>query len=285
MDAKYLGATPFAWGQFKNEVLTVSNYGGVYAFDGATWKTLVEASDQVSYQVYSMLHFHDRVLLAQYPTGNLFEYQGGEVKHLKHWPPRLPGVSKSAREAQSMAIYRGDLFVGVWPWAELWRYDRDAERWHSMGRMFTHPKITEKQTHPYEDTANKLGLVTNHWGQRITAMIPDGDSLMMSTSSKVTDVWKDEYKFLTESQRREYGAVLRMKMPGNLAAQIDWKEGPTKLEFIIKSGVMSIQQDGEELETAVLDASFVKTLRQTKTIWGKGVFGDFTGKLTQQSTP
>lgn len=283
MDAKYVGATPFAWGQFKDEVLTVSNYGGVYRFDGSEWKTLVEASDQVSYQVYSMLHFHDRLLLAQYPTGNLFEYKGGEVKHLENWPPRLPGVSGSAREAQTMCIYRGDLFVGVWPWAELWRYDRDADKWHAMGRAFTHPEITDKRTHPYEDEANKLKLVTNHWGQRITSMIPQGELLLLSTSSKGTDVWKDEYAFLSDARRKEYGAVLRMKMPGNLATQIEWKDGPTKLEFIVDEGRMSITQDGRELRTTRFGAAAAKPLLDPKTTWGKGVFGDFAGKLTSAS--
>ena len=51
-------------------------------------------------KVYSMLNYHDRLLMAQYPTGELFEYRGKELKRLKGWPPKLPGVSSSAREAQ-----------------------------------------------------------------------------------------------------------------------------------------------------------------------------------------
>ncbi|MBP85949.1 MAG: hypothetical protein CMJ64_04400 [Planctomycetaceae bacterium] len=285
LDTKYIGETPFAWGQFKHEVLTVSNQGGVYTFDGSTWKTLLEADNTVSYQVYSMLNFHDRLLLAQYPTGNLFEYGGEKVTRIEGWPPRLPGVSKNAREAQTMSIYRGDLFVGVWPWAELWRYDRDAERWHSMGRMFTHPEITDKRTHPYEDEANEYGLVTNHWGQRITGMIPLGDSLMISTSSKGTYEWKDKYDFLTDPQRREYGAVVQMRMPGNLAAQIQWKDGPTKLEFVVKADRVSIRQDGKELAATMLSDVDVASFHDSKTTWREGVFGKFSGKLASQIAP
>jgi hypothetical protein len=220
LQAKYIGATPFAWGQFRGEVLTVSNFGGVYVFDGSAWKTLLEAKKGVSYQVYSMLNYHDRLLLSQYPTGELFEYRGKELKRLEGWPPRLPGVSSRAREAQTMAIYRGDLFVGVWPWAEVWRYNRDEDRWHSLGRMFTHPQVTDKNTHPYEAEADRFKLVTNHWGQRVTGMVPHGNGLVLSTSSKGTSPWFDKYDFLTEKQRREYGAVIRLTMPGNLSAQI-----------------------------------------------------------------
>ncbi len=284
LPTKYVGATPFAWGQFEDSVLTVSNYGGVYAFDGSDWKTLLEASDQVSYQVYSMLNYHDRLLLAQYPSGQLFEYRGQEIKLLKGWPPRLPGVSASAREAQTTAIFRGDLFVGVWPWAEVWRYNRDEERWHSMGRMFTHPEITDKQTHPYEAEANKYQLVTNHWGQRVTGMVPLGDSLMLSTSSKGTYRWFDKYDFLTDSQRREYGAVIRLSMPGNLAAQIKWKEQPTKLEFVIENHRLVINQDNQELASTEFTSKTASRIKNSTIHWGNGVFGKLNGKLLRQSS-
>ena len=56
METKYVGETPFSWGQFQKTALTVSNQGGVYAFDGPRWKTLLEADNTVSYQVYSMLN-------------------------------------------------------------------------------------------------------------------------------------------------------------------------------------------------------------------------------------
>lgn len=283
MQGKYVGETPFAWGQFQGSVLTVSNQGGVYAFDGMKWRTLLEANNQVSYQVYSMLNYHDRLLLAQYPTGQIFEYRGKDIKLLKGWPPRLPGVSPSAREAQTTAIYRGDLFVGVWPWAEVWRYNRDEEHWHSLGRMFTHPEITDKQVHPYEAEAEKHNLVTNHWGQRVTGMVPLADSLMLSTSSKGTYQWFDKYKFLTESQRREYGAVIRLTMRGNLAAQIKWKDKPTKLQFVIENDRLTIQQDGNELANSSFESKGSHLLRGYKVNWGNGVFGKLNGKIVSRS--
>jgi len=280
IETKYAGETPFAWGQFEDTVLTVSNQGGIYAFQDHAWKTLLEADNAVSYQVYSMLNNYDRLLLAQSPSGHLFEYTGDDVpKELDSWPPRLPGVSSSAREAQTLGIYRGDLFVGVWPWAELWRYDHGEAKWHSIGRMFTHPNITDKRVHPYEAAAEKYGLVTNHWGQRVTGMVPLGDAMLLSTSSKGTGRWEDQYDFLTEQQRREYGAVLRLKMPGNLSAPITWTGKPTKFEFIFTDRAMIMRQDGHQMAAAPFQPPKDAPWDRLDTTWGHGVFGRFSGEL------
>lgn len=279
LQAKYGGATPFAWGQHDGDVLTVSNYGGIYVFRDGSWQTLLEADDQVSYQVYSMLNYYDRLLLAQYPTGNLFAYTGDVPQLITGWPPRLAGVSPSAREAQTLAIYAGNLFVGVWPWAELWRYDDAMKKWHSLGRMFTHPQASEKTVHPYEAEAERNRLVTNHWGQRVTSMIPLGDSLYLSTSSKGTSPWLKEYTFLTESQRREYGAVLQLKIPGNVATEIEWTGRPMKLDFIVTGTRMLVRQDGRRLAAANYQPPPDLASRRWNTTWGQGVFGRFSGAI------
>ena len=281
MDTKYIGETPFSWGQFQDQVLTVSNQGGIYVFSDNSWETLLEPDHTVSYQVYSMLNYYDRLLLAQYPSGNLFEYDGIKLTHRPDWPPKLPGVSSSAREAQTLAIYRGDLFVGVWPWAELWRYDHNEQEWHSMGRMFTHPEITDKQVHPYEAPAEQLGLVVNHWGQRVTGLVPLGESLMISTSSKGTAEWRNTYRFLNEPQRQEYGSLLELRLPGNLAAQVKWTTEPTTLDFKVSSDQLTILQDGQEIATSQLPASMLESLQGVTTHWRRGIFGQLKGRLLE----
>ena len=282
LKTKYEQETPFAWAQWEDQVLTVSNQGGIYVFEEGTWRTTLEADNTVSYQVYSGLHWHDRLLLAQYPTGNVFEYRGETALRLEDWPPRMPGVSGSARECQTLSIYRGDLLAGVWPWAELWRYDRDSAQWHFADRMFTHPEITDERTHPYEAEANRYGLVTNHWGQRVTGMVPLGDALYLSTSSKGTAEWDDRYDFLTEQQRREYGAVLRLRMPGNLAAQMNWTDGPTRLEFSLTADELTIQQDGENLGSTTLPDEFAVNPEELNVVWGQGVFGPLRGVVVNK---
>jgi enamine deaminase RidA (YjgF/YER057c/UK114 family) len=281
MKTKYERETPFTWAQYGKEVLTVSNQGGIYVFENGQWGTTLAADNRFSYQVYSSLRWHDRLLLAQYPTGNIFEYRGQEAVHLKDWPPVMPGVSSSARECQTLGIYRGDLLAGVWPWAELWRRDRDAEKWGFASRMFTHPELTAERTHPYEAEADRFGLVTNHWGQRVTSLIALQDSLLLATSSKGTYEWNDRYDFLSDSQRREYGAVLRLRLPGNLAVQPDWKSGPTKLDFEFNGRRLSITQDGRQLGATQVGDDFTVDLSDVSVNWARGVFGPLNGTLVR----
>ncbi|MBX3437190.1 MAG: hypothetical protein KF861_06850 [Planctomycetaceae bacterium] len=283
-DTPYDRETPFAWGQWQDQVLTVSNMGGIYVFENGRWRTVLAPDDKTSYQVYSILHWQDRLLLAQYPTGNVFAYQGAEAQRIDNWPPRLEGVSPSARECQTLSIYRGEMFAGVWPWAELWRLDQDNQQWHSLGRMFTHPATTDAFVHPYEREAQELGLVLNHWGQRVTGMIPQGGSLILSTSAKGTVEWKEDYTFLTEAERLEYGAVLRLTMPGNLAVPMKWHERPTRFEFTIRPGKLEIRQEGDLLGATDLPSDSVFDLSQLRVHWGRGVFGPLRGRITHSET-
>ena len=108
--------------------------------------------------------FHDRLLMGQYPSGRVFQYDGKQISDMQGWPPVLDGVSASAREAQTTVIYGGDVFVGVWPWGELWRYNPDSRKWAFTQRMFDHPELSDRITHPY-DVENDGGDVGNQWGQ------------------------------------------------------------------------------------------------------------------------
>lgn len=272
--------TPFAWGQLGAGVLTCSNIGGLYIFDGQAWKTLVKAVMNTSYQIYSMLNYYDRLLMGHYPTGLLYEFDGNNVTLLEGWPPRLEGVSPNAREAQTTAIYGGDLFVGVWPWGELWRYSPDAKQWSSAGRMFTHP-LTYETTHPYEKECIEKKIVSNQLGQRVTSLVPIGDSLMISTSAKYPCKWASAFDFLGDDKRKEYGSVVRLRTPGHLSAPVRWKQATTQLEFVISGDDLRIVQDGEELASgkigAALAAAIAAAPNLEKTTWGQGVFGKFTG--------
>lgn len=281
INARLLDEFPYAWGQLEGKVLTVSNRGGIYVYDGSQWSTLREPLEGVSYQVYSAINYHDRIILGQYPTGELFEFDGGTVKHLAGQPPRIQGVRPNAREAQTTVIYRGDLWVGVWPWAEVWRLDRDAGKWHSLGRMFTHPPVTDKTTHPYETECTTLNLVLNLWGQRVTSMVPLGDSLLVSTSPKGPLEWDPQkYPFVADDDKwKEYGQVYRLTMPGHLCASVKWTGRPVTLRFVIARDTMRIVQDGEELGAAAVDHTLTAGLTSAKMTWAAGTFGPLQAAL------
>ncbi|MBT6631020.1 MAG: hypothetical protein HOB49_28645 [Gemmatimonadetes bacterium] len=279
-----VGEVPFSYGQYKEEVLTCSNIGGVYVFDGESWRTIVEPEIDTSYQVYSMMNFYDRLLLAQYPTGQLFEYAGTEVSLVGGWPPVMEGVSTQAREAQTMAIYGGELYVGVWPWGELWRLNPDSREWTFVRRMISQPPATDKTNHPYEEESAAAGLVANQWGQRVTSLVPHGAGMLISTSAKAPTLWEPAFDFVGDGKWKEYGTVTRFTVPDVISTPIHWTEGETKLEFIIDQETMAIHQDGQLLAEVAVESSSstgpAAAVAQSLT-WGRGIFGAYGGEALE----
>ncbi|MBX3415665.1 MAG: family 10 glycosylhydrolase [Pirellulales bacterium] len=271
----------YAFGQHgadRVDLVAVSNIGGVYVFDGNVWKTLREPNGQ-SYQVYSTIDHGDDLLLGHYPTGELLAYRRDSLELLAGQPPVMAGVSRHAREAQTMAIYSGALHVGVWPWGEVWRLEDRAAPWHFVGRMFTHPAPTDQTTHPYEEETKRLDSVLNRWGQRVTSMVPLGDSLYISTSAKGPNPYEEKFTFLADGKWKEYGAVYRYRRPGNLAVPFLWKQGPTKFRFDFDGRRLAVYQDDELLGETPCEAKPV-AFAEPRTICNqRGVFGPGRGKL------
>ena len=277
-----VGETTFAWGQFGKQIVTGSNIGGFYVFEEGRWKTLLKPKLGESYQLYSTMQYYDQLLMGQYPTGRFFAYDGKRIRDLAGWPPRLKGVSPNAREAQTTVIYGGDVLVGVWPWAELWRYNRDSKSWTFMRRMFDHPSLTAKTTHPY-DIENRSASVANQWGQRITSLVTNGTDLFVATSAKWPCVWDSKkYSFLAPDKWKSYGSVYRLSMPGHLSATTRWTSHSTRFEFKIRGTRIAITQDDRTLATGTLTDSIAKKIRQLggwkNVSWGRGIYGRFGGK-------
>lgn len=276
-----VGETTFAWGQLGTQILTGSNIGGFYVLENARWKKLLEPNIGVSYQLYSSMIFRDRLLMGQYPTGRLFAYDGHTIGDQPGWPPLLHGVTSTAREAQTSVIYGGEMFVGVWPWGELWRYHPAKGTWHFQQRMFDHPALSETIVHPY-DVENRQNDVSNLWGQRVTSLVTSGDSLYVSTSAKYPAEWQpDRYPFLADDKWKSYGAVYRLTLPGHLAASTKWTTGTTQFEFTIDENEMAIAQDGQQLATAKLSGPLSKEISHRSKLaavrWREGIYGQFRG--------
>ena len=276
-----VGETTFSWGQLGGEVLTCSNIGGVYVFDGSAWRMIREPALGASFQVYTMVRYRDRLLLGQYPSGELFAFDGDALERIEGWPPGIEGASPSARECQTAMVWGGELHVGVWPWGELWRLDAETDQWRSLGRLFTHPEVHADPIHPYEAQCGELGLVSNQWGQRVTSMVPLADSLMISTSAKWPFEPEPAPEFMAPEQLAEYGAVWRMKTPGCVAAPICVTPEPTVLEFEITTDEMMIRQNGLVLGRAALPEEFARAAAGARSglepEWGTGAYGPFGG--------
>ena len=291
LNLRYAGETSFSAGQLGGEIIQSSNVGGVYAFDGSGWRIIRQSLEGVSHQLYSMLNWYDRMLIGHYPTGNLLEYvkKGTQLRHLEDWPPVMPGVSSAVREAQTTCLFGGDIYVGVWPWAELWRYDHRGDKWHFVRRMFEHPEITEEMNHPWEDRIaaynqiHAAEVVWNDWGNRTTGLAPMDDALFISTSAKGCQKRDMRMAFLHDDQVwDEYRTVHRLCKPGCAAGAVAWREGETTLEFSADGERIAIAQDGVEIASASADPKVVARAQGARIEWGRGMYGPFAGEVRPQ---
>lgn len=287
MTLPVVGETTFAWGQLGSQIVTGSNIGGFYILENGRWEKRLDPNIGVSYQLYSSMIFRDKLLMGQYPTGRLFNFDGRDVTDQAGWPPLLKGVTSSAREAQTTVIYGGEMYVGVWPWGELWRYNPSSSTWHFERRMFEHPALSEKIVHPY-DIENRQNDVPNLWGQRVTSLVTSGDGLYVSTSAKAPCEWQpDRYPFLANDLWKSYGAVYRLKSTGHLGASTAWTEGATSFEFSMNEKELVISQDGQKLASAKVDGPLAEAIAQKTKFspvrWGEGLYGTFHGRDLQGS--
>jgi hypothetical protein len=266
------GEYPYAVGQLGNDLLVATNLGSVVRLRSDRWEVL-RRPDGKSHQVYCALNVGDVLWLGHYPSGELIEYDGKALTPLPGNPPVMPGVSTSAREEQSLTLFGGDVYAGVWPWAELWRRPAAVGRWELVRRMFTRPAVTAATTHPYETETAARGPVANQWGQRITSLVPVGTDLYLSTSAKGSKPWSPEFDFLDGPARDEYGRVFRMSRPGHLAVPLRWTDGPTRLRVEVGPRTIRVYQDDALLGETLRPSGANASLRGARLIRGAGLYG------------
>ena len=278
------GEFPYSYGQLNDDVYVGSNNGGFYRFRQGRWSTLRKADPTTSFQLYAMVNYRDRLLMGQYPSGELFEVEGDELKQLIGWPPRPEGANPHAREAQTLTLYRGDLFAGVWPWGEVWRLKDADSTWEFTGRLFKHPAMHPEVQAPYEQEMNQLGeKIYNLWGQRVTALIPHREGLLASTSNKNGAPSEPRLTFLKGGRDREYGEVYRLYLPGQLTVPLAWTGAPIALEFEITPGGMTVLQNGQPLGAASFPPASMDAFAIDQIRWGDGIFGPLQGRLSAES--
>lgn len=270
----------YTFGQWQQEILAITNMGGVYRLRPQGWEILRTPIPTVSYQIYCGLNYRDSLLFGHYPTGELYEYNGDQLELRQNWPPVLSGVSRNAREAQTLAIYNGELYCGVWPWGELWRYD-DTE-WKIVQRLFTHPQPTDAVTHPYEAETKQVDKVYNLWGQRVTGLVPYRDSLIITTSSKGGAPWDPKFDFLSPEQRLDYGAIYRARLPGQIAIHVPPSSEPMRFEIQATGTTLKILINDREAASLPVTPEIQKTLLEGTTLHGSGVFGHSTLQISTE---
>lgn len=274
------GEFPYAYGQLNGDVFVATNNGGVFRFSEGQWHLLRPADPKTSFQIYAMINYYDRLLMGQYPTGELFDIQGDRLVHWEGVPPRPENSSPLFREAQSLAIYRGELYAGIWPWGEVWRLPRREGKWHYAARLFTRPSVSADITAPYEKEMNERNApVYNIWGQRVTSLVPFGNSLYASTASKNGAPFDEEFDFLDSRAQEEYGAVYSLTLPGHAETNIPWTGAPVVFDIQITPEAVTLSADNKEVLNLARGNHALPYGSRARLHWGQGIFGPLHGEI------
>ena len=270
------GEFPYAIGSLRDDVIATTNLGTILRLRNDRWETLREP-DGTSCQIYAALNHGPSLWLGHYPSGEALEYDGESIHDRPGRPPVPEGVSTAAREAQTLTLYGGDVYAGVWPWGELWRMEPSPDHWELVRRMFTQPALTAETVHPYERETDAAGAVYNQWGQRVTSMVHSGADLFISTSAKSSRPWTPEFGFLDEKARDEYGRVYRMTRPGAVAVPLRWTDGPTKIRVTLEPDSIVVHQDDRLAARArraePKNRPSAEALRSAQLVTGEGLYG------------
>jgi hypothetical protein len=275
---------PFVFGNRKGETIVASNIGNVYVYKEGSLKQ-IRQSDGKSWQAYSILNYYGDLAIGHYPTGSLYTYNDNGLSLFNPPIPVPEGASASAREAQTLAIYCGDLYAGVWPWGELWRLDSDTKQWEFVHRVFQIPEVSEVSA-PYVDEMTGKEDVMNYWGQRITSLVNRGDSLFIGTMNKQGSPFKpDQHDFLDAETVEQYGKTFRLTGDAQAAAQFEWKE-ETVFRFVCDRTHLRIYQDGKVLAETEESGSGLEGRTPGELRHGRGIYGNFAGTILEiEATP
>ena len=222
------GTFPYVYASKGDAVISISNYGDALLFKGGQWCRMSMLNDVYScavpeaepllkpreIQFYSSVSYQGKVLIGEWPTGRLYEFDGAKLKPSEMTPPKFAEQAKDKMgyEAQTMAEYCGDLFVGYWPKGEVWRYDHLTQKWNLFKRFFS-----EEKNESFIPYANREpdSLDSAFFGQRVTALVPFEDSLYVTTSNLRS--WKSSDvvpKTIDPAKVSEYGTIYKVTRQG-----------------------------------------------------------------------
>ena len=288
---------PYAYGENGGVVIAVTNWGEILLHGGSGWCRAVAAGDGFAcpadgspvpraktwagFQFYSSVNYEGATLLGRYPGGLLYEFDGTTLKPSASNPSEFYADQTLPREAQSVAIYCGDLYVGHYPRGEVWTKNLDSGTWERAARLFSYP-TEDVPFVPYlgmepEETPESF------YGQRVTSLSLLGGSLFASTSNlREWDAAHETPSFLTSAQVDEYGSIARFSRPGCLTTNVAGSPPSYSLTFEISEEAIRVIRDGATLfETANSGAMpGASDLVQV----GDGVFGPFAGATVEART-
>jgi hypothetical protein len=267
----------------------------------------VYESDHIYGQIYSAVVWRDRMLTGEFPDGYVYEFspETGRVVDLQrppgpdvrlHFPAELYPSNTDYwldryREAQSLALYAGRVYVGMFPWAQLFS-SRDLRTW-DVTRLAQAPDIDDDAGWPYrrrlEERIRPMiaagGLqkgapraMPSFWAQRITAIVPTQDGIVAAVGNRSGGAYDPEGRdsVMARADIDQYGRVFRIRAPASIMMPFDWPaHGKVSMRFEITADGLAMSIDGKLVARSVAGIS-PETLRNFEIVYGEGIFGRAT---------
>jgi hypothetical protein len=236
----------------------------------------IESED--SGEFYSFISYFDDILIGHYTSGLLLKYSPDELATIPDSPPLVEDEWRNGdyyyREAQSLGIYGGDLYVGMYPWGRVFRLDRDTGQW-SHERLFDSPQANEMMSYPYSNTCPDTD-----WAQRITYLAPFRGGLAAGLGSmRINPQEREASLCIPREALSDYGRVKLLTMGASTMGQLKWTDKVVNFDFIVKENGLFIYQDGKRIartKTAI-NGDFFKEAAQIDL--GYGIFGSLNGTI------
>ncbi|MFZ4125880.1 MAG: hypothetical protein ACOYJ2_07420 [Rickettsiales bacterium] len=200
-------------------------------------------------EYYSFTPYQKGGLVGNFPHGGLVYHDGTKAAMSK-----LALATKDDfgyengtfyRESQTVLSAYGNIFVGMFPWAEFFAINPETDT-STIQRLITHPEKARGEAPYMKDAPMTAGNVPDptHWGQRITRVTVLNGKLCASTGNKRGKRYSAaEFPNLTEEETLDYGKVFCATLPNHTMAAHQIAAKGT-LRFVVgKNHLMIFEND------------------------------------------
>lgn len=233
--------------------------------------------EEIGGEFYGMALVGNSLIAGHYPTGFLAVIDADGASRLVEEPSPRNDTYGSAedqrlyREAQSLNLYAGRLWVGMYPWGFLWEADPSLSLW-KRHRLFSWPEVSSQEPTPFhtelrsrylamseeERVNDKKFTQPTFWGQRIHSVALSGDENAVvyglgNMPGLPYDARRDA-DFGSPENFHEYGSVRGVRAPNTIIKYIPWTDdGVLNLDFILRPDEMILKHEGQVVERIPAD--------------------------------
>ncbi len=188
-------------------------------------------------EYYAYAEWNGEILIGNFPRGTLYAFDPEQrtVRETDIAHPRPDDLfdfrGRPYRESQALAVHDGKLYVGMYPWAEIFVFESSGQV--SVTRLIPEPTTKGAELMPYatvmsqaalksldnayrgvseipheiEQRLRSEALTYHNWSQRASSFAVLGDRLCVSTGNLSGYAYDKERHPIPEEVARQYGEV------------------------------------------------------------------------------